>query len=262
MKTLYEILGIGRSASSDEIQQAYRKAAQRTHPDKEGGSEADFKEVKHAFEVLHSAERRKQYDETGASGDSQKETPEADAMKIIQSMLEHYIEKALGQDPLKFMRKELVRVKAEQQEALRSLAKKLEKTKKLMSHLVAKNKSDTVELLMQVTLNKMNQEVLGRSHVVATCDAAVAMLDPYDYTGPVEVVMGRPRSMGQESLMDFIRESMRHSQSGPEESESGIFGNEVDRALLDEFYKQGKGEKSNKAKGTKFSSPHDPRNYR
>jgi len=260
MKTLYEILGVDASANREDIQQAYRKAAQRTHPDREGGSEADFKEVKHAFEVLHDAERRKQYDETGASGDGQKETPEADAMKIIQSMLEHYIEKALGQDPLKFMRKELARVKAEQQEVLKSLAKKLEKTKKLMSHLVAKNKADTVELLMQVTLNKMSQEVLGRSHVVATCDAAVLILDPYDYTGPVDAE--RPRSMGQESLMDFIRESMRHSQSGPEGTESGIFGSSADAAMLDEFYKHSSGEKSNKAKGTKFSSPHDPRNYR
>lgn len=260
MKTLYEILGVDRSADRDEIQQAYRKAAQRTHPDREGGNETEFKEVKHAFEVLYDPERRKQYDETGASGDGQKETPEADANKIIQSMLEHYIEKALGQDPLKFMRGELARVKAEQQQALRQLNRKLEKTKKPMGHLVSKTKSDTVELLMQVTLAKMNQEVLGRSHVVATCDAAVAILDPYNYTGPVEAAV--MRNAAQEGLMDFIRESMRHEQSDRPYPSGYVAADEVDAFAYAMSQQHGKGEKPNKAKGTKFSSPHDPKNFR
>lgn len=260
MKTLYEILGVDKSADRDAIKAAYRKAAQRTHPDREGGSEAEFKKVKHAFEVLHDPERRKQYDETGVSGDGQKETPEADANRIIQSMLERYIEKALCQDPLKFMRGELARVKAEQQQALRQLNKKLEKTRKLMDHLVSKTKSDTVELLIQVTLAKINREVLGSSHIVTACDVAMGILESYDYTGPVEAV--QQRDPVQASLADLIKQTMQQERNYRGSNPDSVILDEVDAFAYAMSNQHGKGEKPNKAKGTKYSSPNDPKNFR
>ena len=47
----YEILGIGKSASADEIKKAFRKAAIEHHPDR-GGDETKFKEINEAYEVL------------------------------------------------------------------------------------------------------------------------------------------------------------------------------------------------------------------
>jgi molecular chaperone DnaJ len=65
MKDYYEILGISRSASDEEIKKAFRKLAQKYHPDKKGGDEAKFKEVSEAYAVLSDAKRRSQYDMTG-----------------------------------------------------------------------------------------------------------------------------------------------------------------------------------------------------
>lgn len=64
----YEILGISKSASQDEIKKAYRKAAVKHHPDKEGGDEAKFKEASEAYEVLSSAEKKQRYDQFGHAG--------------------------------------------------------------------------------------------------------------------------------------------------------------------------------------------------
>ncbi len=64
----YEVLGISKSASADEIKKAYRKAAVQYHPDKEGGDEAKFKEVSEAYEVLKDSQKRQRYDQFGHAG--------------------------------------------------------------------------------------------------------------------------------------------------------------------------------------------------
>ena len=64
----YEVLGVSKSASADEIKKAFRKLAVKYHPDKEGGDEAKFKEVNEAYEVLKDAQKRQRYDQFGHAG--------------------------------------------------------------------------------------------------------------------------------------------------------------------------------------------------
>ena len=64
----YEVLGIKKEASADEIKKAFRKAAVQYHPDKEGGDEAKFKEASEAYEVLKDPTKRQRYDQFGHAG--------------------------------------------------------------------------------------------------------------------------------------------------------------------------------------------------
>lgn len=70
-KDYYELLGVSRDASADDIKRAYRKLAMKYHPDRnpdDKEAEARFKETSEAYEVLSDAEKRKKYDQFGHDG--------------------------------------------------------------------------------------------------------------------------------------------------------------------------------------------------
>ncbi len=65
-RDFYEVLGINKNATKDEIKSAYRKLAKKYHPDnKETGNEAKFKEIQEAYDILYDDKKRSTYDQFG-----------------------------------------------------------------------------------------------------------------------------------------------------------------------------------------------------
>ncbi|MDO8490144.1 MAG: molecular chaperone DnaJ [bacterium] len=70
MKDPYEILGVQKNASQDEIKKAFRKLAHQYHPDKQSGNAEKFKEINAANQILSDEKARAQYDQYGSVGDT------------------------------------------------------------------------------------------------------------------------------------------------------------------------------------------------
>ncbi len=72
-KDYYDILGVSKGASPEDIKRAYRKMAHEHHPDKGGGKEAEtrFKEINEAYQVLSDPQKRSQYDTFGSASGPQ-----------------------------------------------------------------------------------------------------------------------------------------------------------------------------------------------
>ncbi|ASS46875.1 DnaJ C-terminal domain-containing protein [Candidatus Karelsulcia muelleri] len=177
-KDYYEILGISRDATTDEIKKAYRKLAIKYHPDKnkEKQAEEKFKEAAEAYDILSNPEKKKRYDQFGHSqGDSGGMNMEdiftnfgdifgdifGDAFNGSFSGFSNYKNKNIKGSDLR------IRVKLSLNEILRGIEKKIKvqrmKMAKGVEFIFCKNCNGTGQI------TRVTNTILGIMHTTTTC---------------------------------------------------------------------------------------------
>lgn len=133
----YDELGIRVDADVSEITRAYRRAAQKSHPDKPGGSTEKFQKVKLAYEVLSDQSRRTRYDRTGESGhlDALGQA-RLRVLALLFSAIDNLNEERT--DIIDAIRSHVRDEENHDREAIRELRRKIEKRKRALRRLHSK----------------------------------------------------------------------------------------------------------------------------
>lgn len=192
MRNLYEILGLEKTASAEEVKEAYRRAVKAVHPDKGGNADA-FREVQTAFTVLSDADSRRVYDESGdaeqaATGRSQIET-------ILASVFAAAIRKHVGKGAafilasVKEHVRECIDAKRDeigaanrQRSKLETLAGKIERTT---------GGANIVEAALSGLIAEQRRIAEACESDIAQGDEMLAYLRGYRAEGPRELESGR-----------------------------------------------------------------------
>lgn len=161
----YEVLGIKRDASLQEIKRAYRKHSNRTHPDKHPDNPdaaKKFKAISDAFELLSDPAKRKLYDETG-------ETDNEAVNEMVRQLALGAFEREC--DPVTWMRETLKSNIADHERNGKDMERKLGKLRSKLSIFMATNPdpSESSSIIQET----IEQKISGLNESIATAKACV-----------------------------------------------------------------------------------------
>lgn len=203
-KTLYDDLGVPKTASREEIKRAYRKSAQKLHPDRPGGNAEKFHQITRAYEILYDDGRRAYYDEHGKDGlqDRRGHLMQRLAQLFMQLIEQEDVDHA---DIITLMREALKNGKQKTQQAIRDQEKRIPKYESAKKRLKKKSSGDNLFVQMldgQISMIKRTLE--NGKDELAKQDEMLEILKEYQYQadgGTAATMQGLMRMAAEESGM-------------------------------------------------------------
>ena len=180
-ENLYDILGIGKDATPEEIHAAYRQRAKKTHPDA-GGTEEAFQAVSKAHRILSDVLKRKRYDDTGHVDDGA-DNLDASALELLEQLLEQLLkdDTAKYRDVVKFMR-EMLELGQERCEGIqRGLLKQEARIADMIKRFKTKKPKNMVNILLTRRLLRVRGSISETEQAVAAHKRAQEMLEDYSF---------------------------------------------------------------------------------
>lgn len=184
----YEILGVSKNATAEELKTAYRAKAMEHHPDK-GGDKDTFAHIAEAYNVLSNPKLRKMYDTTGMYQiKSRKEMIREKAISNVAALLQSLIQKRSNEPGFFFLN--LVDVMREFMTdqilpnistSIKELKKEIKKLKKIKSRLSCRSNFDVLSSLLDQQINSMIENIKNQKSEKLVAEAVLDILKDYDY---------------------------------------------------------------------------------
>lgn len=190
----YELLGVPREATEQEIKDAYRSKAMKAHPDR-GGTAEQMAALNEAYSVLMDAEKRAQYNAEGKLRDPD----EVEAVKILFQVFNQALSSPIsGMDPAGSVLNTAKSTLQNNLNATYSTKTKAENDLNFMKKNLAgkfkcpENKQNIVELLVVDTMKKMEATIVEGERVIRILHVALSLINDYDVERVAELVFQVP----------------------------------------------------------------------
>lgn len=189
IESLYDVLGVGKDADSFAIKKAYRRKAQKLHPDKEEGDSEAFQELVSAYEVLIDEHKRKRYDEDGSVINDAAD--EHNHLREVVAVLFSLIDKVddVAQCNLINETKRAIKVGIDKaQYAIRDLKEQIETRQEILKRLSCKSGPNLLAAAIENDIARCEGRIKSIDENIVIGKAILAMLDTYEYrTDPQNV---------------------------------------------------------------------------
>ncbi len=187
--SLYEALEVPADATADEIKKAYRKKAQKAHPDK-GGDEKKFLPIQKAYEVLSDPSKRTRYDQTGEMGHQDLETA---LLSQLASLMFQILENSDVDytDIVGVMRQHIEAGRRQCHDHIQQIEQKQKKKRQAMKRL--RRKKDGVNMLavmLEAEIGKGVQAIDGAKQEIEKLNQVLVALNDYEYVFDQKPMMG------------------------------------------------------------------------
>jgi DnaJ-class molecular chaperone len=183
MTDLYETLNVNPDANGEDIKKAYRREAQRHHPDKNDGDDEQFHLVKLAYDVLSDSSRREKYDRTGDIHKAP--TPRSLAEEKLAEMFNMLIEHQEFQGNIlgKIRNAALVQIEAGKS-AKRDAGRKVEVLKRQLKRIISKREVNLFDGILNERITALEDGRERISNDIDVWNDVLRLLDDYDDTQP------------------------------------------------------------------------------
>lgn len=184
--SLYDILGVAEGATIEAIKHAYKKLAQKLHPDKnDGETNEEFKRLQKAYMILSDPEKRQRYDTMGDDSGKPERSPQSKANEYIVSLVFSIIGN-FGESSVDHMDVMTAVKKKIRQDTLgaTSAIKKINRKIKVFEKAKKRFKGDKAGIILMAinaTLDELNMGVAGIEEKIALYELALEIIEDIDY---------------------------------------------------------------------------------
>lgn len=177
----YEVLGVDRNASQEDIKLAYRKAIRVAHPDRQSGSTEKAQAVNAAYAVLSDETRREHYDRTGHTENRTDKLRQ----QILHSLFENLIDNAekIPGDLIGYAKAILDEKICSNRRERNKEQEKLHKLMRQRGRIKSKG-TNIAESIIDERIRRFEHEIASISEVVEVQEEVLHMLDEYEDTRP------------------------------------------------------------------------------
>ncbi len=176
---LYEVLGVDKNASADEIKEAYRNKAKENHPDKEGGDHEKMTDIVTAYGVLKDEKKRDRYDKTGEVNDVGFEVKFQELVNFafLKVVEENDVERV---DLVKELSKYIGFVKLENKKSKVDAEKKYLKLQKVNDRLSAKG-DNRIGRILEMNIYDLKRQISGIEDYLKFLDECLEVVNHHSY---------------------------------------------------------------------------------